>query len=161
MNVEKKQKYFVNQKEAVTIRCIACGRMATFSVDSLRGKKHSIRVNCPCAETFQVDLEFRQDYRVRSSIQASFRALSTPRARARQCVIADHSNGGLLIETSEAAPIKQDDRLIVCYRPEGDALHEIERIIRVRHHDQGRRIGGAFVDEPPHWRSHPSAAVLH
>jgi hypothetical protein len=148
MNIEKRQKYFVNHKETVAIRCNACGRVGVFSVASLSGKKHSIRVTCPCSETFRADLEFRQDYRIRSAIPASFRALSTPRGRARSCVVADHSTGGILLETDLPAPIKQDDRLIVRYRPEGDADHEIERIIRVRHHDQGRRIGGAFVDEP-------------
>lgn len=161
MNTEKRRKYFVNHKETVAIRCIACGRVGVFSVASLKGKKHSLRVNCPCAETFSVDLEFRQDYRIRSAIPASFRALSTPKGRARSCVVTDHSMGGLLFETDQAAPIKQDDRLIVRYRPEDDPLHEIERIIRVRHHDQGRRIGGAFVDEPLRRPLRRSEDALH
>jgi len=160
MNAEKKQKYFVNQKKALTIRCMACGRKATLSVESLRSRKHSLRVNCPCAETFQVDLEFRQDYRIKSSIQATFRALSTPSTRARQCVIVDISTGGLLLNAQEAVPVGKDDRLVVCYRPEGELI-ELERIIRVRHLDQGRRIGGAFVDEPPPPVRRSPPALLH
>ena len=38
-------------------------------------------------------------------------------------------------------PIKQDDRLIVCYRPTPDDPHEIERIITVRHFQHASRIG--------------------
>jgi hypothetical protein len=63
-------------------------------------------------------------------------------------VIADHSNGGLLLEITEEVPIKKDDRLIVCYRPDSTAHCEEERIITVRHYDPGTRIGGAFIDIP-------------
>lgn len=161
MKPPKKQKYFVNRKEAVTIRCRTCGRMETFPVARLQGKKHSIQVTCACAETFEVDLEFRQDYRKKTNITGSFRALSTPKARARHCLIADHSNGGLLLQIGEEVPIKEDDRLIVSYRPDLDSPHEIERIITVRHYDRGTRIGGAFIDTHPHQHTHPSATILH
>ena len=157
----KRQKYFVNRKETVTIRCRTCGRMETFPVAALQGKKHSMRVSCACAETFEVDLEFRQDYRKKTNIPGSFRAVSTPKARARHCVIADHSTGGLLLQIAVEVPIKQDDRLIVCYRPDLDSPHEIERIITVRHYDRGNRIGGAFIDIHPHQHMHPSATILH
>jgi len=163
MKTKKKQKYFVNREEVVTIRCRTCGRIETFSVASLQGKTHSLQVNCACAETFEVDLEFRQDYRKKTSITGSFRAISTPRARARQCVIADQSTGGLLLQIAEEVPIKQDDRLIVCYRPDVDSPHEIERIINVRHYDRGSRIGGAFIDIDAYPRQHPhlGTTILH
>jgi len=159
----KRQKYFVNRKESVTIRCRSCGRTETFPVAGLKGRKHSIQMHCPCSETFEVDLEFRQDYRQKTNIAASFRALSTPKARARQCVIADHSNGGLLLAITEEVPIKQDDRLIVCYRPDADSPHEIERIISVRHYHQGSRIGGAFLDVAAQALPHPyrHTTILH
>lgn len=159
MNTRKKQKYFVNRKEEVTIKCQACGRMETFPVARLRGKKHSMLVSCACAQTFEVDLEFRQDYRQKANIAGSYRALTTPKVRARQCVIADQSNGGLLLAITDDVPIKEDDRLIVSYRPDADAPYEIERIITVRHYDRGSRIGGAFIDLPPHQQA--GAPILH
>ena len=163
MKTQKKQKYFVNRKEVVTIRCRTCGRIETFSVASLQGKKHSLQVSCACAETFEVDLEFRQDYRKKTSITGSFRAISTPRARARHCVIADQSNGGLLLQIAEEVPIKQDDRLIVCYRPDVDSPHEIERIINVRHYDRGssHRRGLHRLDAYPRQHPHPGTTILH
>ncbi|ADW19326.1 hypothetical protein Despr_3198 [Desulfobulbus propionicus DSM 2032] len=154
MDKEKRQKYFVSRQDSVTVRCIACGQINAMSVAALRGRKHSLKVNCPCGEVFSVDLEFRQDYRQATNIAATFRALSTPLARARQCVVADQSNGGLLLLIDEGVPIRQDDRIIVRYRPVADSDHEVERIIRVRHYDWGSRIGGAFVDGSP-------ATVLH
>lgn len=157
----KRQKYFVSRKEAVTIRCRTCGRVETFPVARLKGKKHSMRVRCACAETFEIDLEFRQDYRQKTNITGNFRALSTPKARARQCVIADQSNGGLLLAITDEVPINQDDQLIVCYRPDLDASHEIERVITVRHYDQGSRIGGAFIEAQPQHPPHTRTTILH
>jgi hypothetical protein len=162
-STEKRPKYFVNRQEMVTIRCRTCGRTETFPVADLKGQQHTVRMHCTCSETFEVDLEFRQDYRQKIHIVGNFRALTTPRARARQCVIADHSSGGLLLTISDEVPIKEDDRLIVCYRPDPDSPHEVERIIRVRHYNQGQRIGGAFLDShtmpPPH--PYASSTILH
>lgn len=148
MQTEKRPKYFVNRRESVTIRCQACGRVATFSVASFRGRKHSLKVHCPCTAIFAVDLEFRQDYRTPAHIPATYRALSTPKARARNCVVANQSTGGLLLAIDEEVPVKANDRLIVCYRPQTDISQEIERIITVRHHLRGNSIGGAFIDAP-------------
>ena len=155
----KRQKYFVSRKETLTIRCRSCGRINTIPVASLKERKHSMQVNCACGQSFEIDLEFRQDFRQKSHITGSFRALSTPKSRARQCIIADHSNGGLLLTITEDVPIKQDDRLIVCYRPTPDEQHEIERVITVRHFLPGSHIGGAFTDVHPHLERRTS--ILH
>ena len=56
MGSEKKQKYFINRQEHLTIRCRACGKETTFPVDKLRDKRHSFKVNCTCAASF--DIEF-------------------------------------------------------------------------------------------------------
>lgn len=148
MLTDKRQKYFVNHQELVTIRCQSCGRVATFSVASFRGRKHSLNINCPCTTVFAVDLEFRKDYRTQSHIPATFRAISTPKARARNCIVANHSSGGLMLLIDEEVPVKADDRIVVCYRPQADHAQEIERVVTVRHYQQGRSIGGAFIDAP-------------
>ncbi|MDD2467831.1 MAG: hypothetical protein PHI97_27955 [Desulfobulbus sp.] len=151
MDAEKRQKYFVNHQEAVTIRCKSCGRVGTFSVAGLRGQKHSLKVNCPCTEIFAIDLEFRHDYRRATHIPATFRALSTPKGRARQCVVANQSSGGILLHIEEDVPVKTNDRLVVCFRSQDEITLELERVITVRHYEHGSRIGGAFIDalQPP------------
>jgi hypothetical protein len=155
MDTEKKQKYFVSRKNSIGIKCLACGKVRTVSVESLKNKRHSITINCPCTKTFEVDLEFRHDYRQKSNLIGSFRALSSPKERARHCVIADHSSGGLLLQMAEELPIKQDDRLIVSYRPDSSSPRDIERIISVRHYAPGYRIGGAFIDTNPQREARP------
>ncbi|WP_310599918.1 hypothetical protein [Desulfobulbus sp.] len=141
----KRQKYYVSRKEMVTIKCRACGRTETFSVTELKSRKHSIRVDCACSQSFEVDLEFRQDYRQKSDIPGSLRALTTPKNRARQCAIVDHSPKGLLLAIADPLPIKRDDWLVVNYRPDAGAP-EVERLIRVCHYQPGALIGGTFVD---------------
>ena len=152
MDTSKRQKYFVNHQEAVTIRCKTCGRVGTFSVAGLRGRKHSLTVNCPCTEIFAIDLEFRRDFRSVTHIPATFRALSTPKGRARHCVVANQSSGGLLLRIDEEVPVKANDRLVVCFCPQEGLAQEIERIISVRHYEHGNTIGGSFIDAPlPSW----------
>ena len=149
------QKYFVNQKEDVTVKCPACGRMKTLFVARLKNAQHSIKIDCPCHESFEVFLEFRKDYREKTLLIGHFRALSTPRVRAKRCIIADQSNGGLLLLTTEDVPIKKDDQVIVSYRSGRFALIETENIISVRHYDPGHCIGGAFIDTHPQRGARP------
>lgn len=153
----KKQKYFVSRKTTVPIRCLACGTIRSVAVDSFKDKKHTITVTCACTKTFEVDLEFRHDYRQKSHLIGSIRTPSSPRERALRCVIADHSNGGLLLQMAEDVPIKQDDRLIVRYRPDSSFPREIERVLSVRHCLPGQRIGCAFIDDRSRARPHHSA----
>lgn len=155
MAAKKIQKYFVNQQEEVTIQCQTCGRMQTLFMASAENNKHSITINCPCTTTFAVALEFRQNYRQKTHIKAHFRALSTPRARARGCIIADQSQGGLLLQVTEKVPIKHNDQVIVSYRPDSSFPQEIEKTLRVCHYHPGQGIGGAFIDAPPQRNPQP------
>ena len=155
MATKKIQKYFVNQQKEVTIQCRTCGRMQTLFVASPENKKHSFNIICPCSATFPVALEFRQDYRQKTHIMAHFRALSTPRARARSCIVADQSKGGLLLQVMEEVPIKQDDHVIVSYRPDSSFSQDIEKALRVCHYHPGHGIGGAFIEPPPQREAQP------
>lgn len=149
MNLEKRQKYFVNRQDAVTIRCKTCGRVGVFPVVTLKKQNHALHVNCLyCNVRFAVDLEFRSDYRIPINIPATYRAFSTPKTRARHCIVANQSSGGLLLRITEDVPVKKEDRLIVCYRQQTHFPVEIERVLSVRHYDRGHCIGGAFVNEP-------------
>jgi len=151
------QKYFVSRNTTVPIRCLACGKVRSVSVDHLKGGKHTITVTCPCTHTFEVHLEFRHDYRQKTHLIGSIRAPSSPRERAHRCVIVDHSSGGLLLQMAEEVPIKPEDRLIVSYRPDSSFSREIERVLSVRHYLPGRCIGCAFIDDRAEARPHPPA----
>ena len=155
MATKKIQKYFVNQHEEVTVQCRTCGRTQTLFLANAENKKHSFNIHCPCSATFPVALEFRQDYRQKTHIIGYFRALSTPRARARSCIIADQSEGGLLLQVTEDVPIKQNDHVIVSYRPDSSFSQEIVKALRVCHYHPEHGIGGAFIQPPPHSEARP------
>lgn len=163
MRAWKKQKYFVNRREVLTVRCRYCGKESTVPVDSLKDRKHLLKVTCSCAESFDIELEFRKDFRRKTDISGTVRPLTTPRQRARQCTIADHSTGGLLLHLADAVPVRKDDKLIVCYQPDIDSSVEVERVITVRHLDGGMRIGGAFIDDfSGHMaQAHTGSTFLH
>jgi hypothetical protein len=145
----------------VAIQCLACGRVGNFSVAHLKNKKHSLKINCPCTESFEVDLEFRQDFRQKTHLNGSIRPFSTPKERARHCIIADQSSGGLLLQVTDEVPVKHNDTLIVSYRPNSNSSREVERIISVRHYQVGRHIGGAFIDTLPRRGARPVSAAAH
>ena len=149
MNNDKRQKYFVTQHETVAIQCRKCGRTDTFSVSLLRHDKNAATINCQCSEPIDIELETRKDYRRKTNISATFRAATTPKIRARNCTIADQSEGGLLLQINEAVPVNTNDHLIVSFFTGSATLMETERVISVRHYDEGLRIGGAFVDDVP------------
>lgn len=157
----KKQKYFVNQQESVAIQCRFCGRVETLSVQNIRSGTHSVQVNCACNETFDVDLEFRKDFRKRTSISATFRALTTPKTRARPCIIADQSDGGLLLHINEEVPVKANDQLVVSIPADNITYRETERVLSVRHYEMGFRIGGAFIDDSTRFEANSPAVRLH
>jgi hypothetical protein len=144
--VEKKRKFFVGSKEELTIQCLACKKTRTFDVARLKHRNHAFRFNCSCTETFDVALEFRESLRTRVHTPGSIRAESTPRERAKACVIADLSLGGLRLQTAEPLPIKKDDRLVVCFRPDDSNGEEIERLLSVCHISPGFYVGGKFLD---------------
>ena len=161
MDTAKKQKYFVNQQEAVAIQCRHCGRVETIPVESLRNSKHSVQVNCACKKTFDVDLEFRKDFRKRTSISATFRALTTPKTRARRCIIADQSDGGLLLHINEEVPVKANDQLVVSIPADNITYRETERVLSVRHYEMGFRIGGAFIDDSTRFEANLPPVLSH
>lgn len=161
MGAGKKQKYFVNRQEVLTIRCRSCGKESTVPVNSLKDRKHSLKVTCTCAESFDIELEFRKDFRKKTEISGTVRPLTTPKQRARQCTIADHSTGGLLLHLADEVPVRKDDKLIVSYQPDIYSSMEVERVITVRHLDGAMRIGGAFIDDFSGPMAHTGNTVLH
>lgn len=127
MNAEKRQKYFVNQREAVTIRCSSCGRIGTFAVGGLRGQGHSLRVNCPCTQSFAVDLEFRHDFRVATSIPATIRTESMGKEQATPCVVTNRSRGGLQVQLKESLPVQTDEHIVISFPPDAGSSKKVER----------------------------------
>ena len=140
------QKYFVNNLSQLSIQCLSCKKTRTFPVEILREKQQAIKVKCSCEHTFTIDIEFRKHYRRKVDFSGKYRLATASVEEVKNCIVADLSLGGLSIKIINDESIAENDELIVNFRLDDEAHHEIERKIQVRHIDQKNRIGGEFID---------------
>jgi len=140
------QKYFVNKHSQLSIQCLACKKTRTFPIEILRERQQAIKVKCSCEHTFTIDIEFRKHYRKKVNFLGRYRLATASVEEVKDCTVADLSLGGLSIKIINDESIAEHDELIVNFRLDDQAHHEIERKIQVRHIDQKDRIGGEFID---------------
>ncbi len=139
------QKYYIGKNDKITIRCLACKKNRTIAVTDLKRKQHSIKVVCPCSHTFFIRLEFRQSYRKRMGIEGSYRKRSESVGQEKTCFIRDISLGGLGITITNDTEFQIEDELVVTFKLGAFQQSRINAIVRVRHIDSSRNIGGEFV----------------
>ena len=58
----------VRKDKRVTLSCPDCLLVREISVDKYMGRKHFMKINCPCGTTYGVNLNFRKHYRKQVSI---------------------------------------------------------------------------------------------
>lgn len=139
------QKYYIGKNDRITIRCLACKKKRIIAVADLKLKQHSIKVVCPCSHTFFIQLEFRQSYRKKIGLKASYRKKSESIEQEKPCIIRDISLGGLGITISNDYAFQVEDELIVTFKLGSFHQSRINAIVRVRHIDSTVNIGGAFA----------------
>lgn len=139
------QKYYVSKNDSITIRCHVCKKARTFPVAGLKLKKHTLKVQCPCANTFFIDIEFRKSYRKKIDITGKYRKKAELRTEERPCIVSDISLGGLGITITGDPALQVTDELVVTFIPSTLQHSEIDTVLRVRHVEPGK-IGGEFID---------------
>ena len=141
------QKYYVSKNDTITVRCLGCKKTRSFSVAGLKGKPHTLKVQCPCTNTFAVDIEFRRSYRKDVHIAGEYRKRHEDEAEVRSCVVQDLSVGGLGIRIEHATTVQVEDELIVTFRLDDRQPHKkIDTAVKVRHVDPNKKFGGEFID---------------
>ena len=140
------QKYFVNQNSQLSIQCHVCKKSRTFPLETLRDKQHTLKVKCPCNNTFMIDIEFRKHYRKKVNFTGSYRLATATLEEEKCCSIKDLSLGGLSIKIINDETIRKSDELIVRFRIGDNMQHDIQRKIKVHHVDPEERIGGEFIE---------------
>lgn len=140
------QKYFVNKNSQLSIQCLACKKSRTIPIETLRGKQHSIKVRCPCNNTFIIDIEFRNYHRKKVNFTGNYRLANAPVEEIKGCTVKDISVGGLSIKIINDSAIKESDVLIINFKIDDKNQHEIEKKIKVRHTDTKNKIGGEFIE---------------
>jgi hypothetical protein len=94
------KKLYVSPDGMATFICPECGIAKQESVQMYQGHKGPIKVECPCANVYEVQLEFRRFYRKETNLKGMYIRASQPRDRG-QLVIKDLSLGGCRCETWE------------------------------------------------------------
>ncbi|MBM9537769.1 PilZ domain-containing protein [Desulfobulbus alkaliphilus] len=140
------QKYYVNKSDTITVRCLACNKSRSFSVAGLKGKSRNLKVQCPCTNTFAIDIEFRRSYRKDVHIAGGYRKRDEVEDVERSCVVRNISVGGLGIKIEHDTTIQVDDELIVTFKLDDRHQRRIDTAVKVRHVDPEKRFGGEFVD---------------
>jgi len=154
------QKYYVNKNDTITIRCLACKKTRSLSAASLKSKPHTLKVQCPCTNTFAVDIEFRRSYRKDVHIAGGYRKMHEGKGEERSCVVRDISVGGLGITILHGTSVQVEDELIVTFRVDDRQRNKIDTAVKVRHVDSGKKIGGEFIDAQDASRSEVIAFYL-
>ena len=140
------QKYFVNQNSHLSIQCHVCKKSRTFPLETFRDKQHTLKVKCPCNNTFVIDIEFRKHYRRKVNFTGSYRLATATLEEEKSCTVTGLSLGGLSIKIINDETVHKSDELIVRFRLDNKTQHEVQRKIKVHHIDQKERIGGGFVE---------------
>jgi hypothetical protein len=143
--MKTEQKYYIGNYKKLTIRCLACKKDRTVTVDDFKLKHHVIKVTCPCSHSFVVNLEFRQSYRKELDITGSYRKIHEPIEQEKPCIVKDISLGGLGLTITSDSTIRIDDELIVSFRIGALQQHKYEATCQVRHIESGINIGGMFT----------------
>lgn len=141
------QKYYVNKNDTIIVRCLACKKTRSISVAGLRGKQHTLKVQCLCTNTFAVDIEFRRSYRKDVYIAGGYRKRHEQETEERSCVVQDLSVGGLGIRIEHDTSVQVEDELIVTFRLDERQKRRINTAVKVRHVDPNKKIGGEFIDQ--------------
>jgi len=71
-----RSKVFVSENGLATITCPYCNITRQTPVGHYCGKKHQIKAQCTCGESFLLQLEFRKNYRKPTKLEGTYRIVS-------------------------------------------------------------------------------------
>lgn len=141
-----KQKYYVSTQGTVLFHCTACDASRSINVESLRNKKHVVKLRCTCGAVFLADLEFRGSYRKKVRIPAICAESEGGSLQKFPCTITDISTGGVAFKLNLRWRIQEEHKLLITFNLDDKARTPITRQIQVRHSRQKNVFGCAFID---------------
>lgn len=71
-NQDSKYKTFVKQDNQAIIVCPACDSAKTLSVGQFRHRQHELKVKCQCGHAFNLQLEFRRNFRKETELEGIY-----------------------------------------------------------------------------------------
>ena len=136
---------FVNEENMALIHCPHCDSIKQVPVSKFKGTKHSLKVKCSCSEVFQVDLNFRKNFRKKTELKGICYKLSAHKSSEEECQIVNLSFRGVGIKFFKESNFVKDDELVVSFILDDTKKTAVKRKLQVLH-AEGSYIGGKFID---------------
>lgn len=141
-----KQKYYVSATGTILFHCTECDSSRSINVESLRSKKHVVKLRCTCGAVFLADLDFRASYRKKVRLPAICTEIENQNKEQFPCTITDLSTGGIAFKLNLRWRIKNDHKLAISFNLDDKARTAITRKIQVRNSRDKNVFGCAFID---------------
>lgn len=136
---------FVNEANMALIHCPHCDSIKQVPVTKFKGTKHTLKVKCACGDVFQVDLNFRKNFRKKTALVGTCYKVSEGESAVGECLIKNLSFRGIGLKLKKENDIAKGDELIVLFTLDDARMTMIKRKIIV-HYVDGTYIGGEFID---------------
>jgi predicted RNA-binding Zn-ribbon protein involved in translation (DUF1610 family) len=139
------EKIYVSDDGRATITCPNCGLTRQARVDQYRGRKHTIKINCSCGNSFPVHLEFRRVYRKQTDLKGTYRILSSG-GGGGQVAIRDLSRNGIGFTVSGIHSIKIGQRALIDFTLDNRKRSRLQKEVIIRSIDSNL-IGCEFNNQ--------------
>ena len=103
----------VLKNDYAMIRCPFCELRKRVSAHKIRNIKHKITVRCQCENRFEVQFNFRENYRKNVEIAGVFMTVSSDVSTERKMHVFDLSRSGLSFKMIDTVDVKKGDELFV------------------------------------------------
>ena len=106
----------VSSKNTVTIECLDCERAKTVDVSEYiqTGKKVTVKIKCPCGNSFVSYLNKRKQYRKATNLKGTYSIISESNDKSvKKLKICDLSTTGMKIKIKPDENLSVGDNLIV------------------------------------------------
>ena len=138
-------KSFVIEGGKAHIVCPSCSHAATIRVDMDRNHKHAFKVKCKCKKTFNLQLEFRKQYRKPTELEGSY-ALEKATTGNNRIQVVDLSLTGACFEVMGIHDIQPGQRGTIVFTLDNRKETVLDKNVIIRS-VSGKRIGCEFADD--------------
>ena len=122
----------VIDNEFVMINCPFCGIVKKVTAHKYRNIKHRITVRCKCDSRFNVQFNFRKNYRKSVAIAGEFMTLSPKLSTERVMTVYDLSTNGLRFKMIDNVVVNKGDELLVKFNLDDAKRSFIRKKVVVR-----------------------------
>ena len=125
-------KAFVRADGSTTIICPTCRMAKNISATPFKGKKHLLKVGCPCGEAFTIQLDFRHHYRKKTTFPATFSFVDNPADGKIKVQLTDISLSGVAFVSNTPKLVQVGLDLIIEFTLDDKKKTLIKKKITVR-----------------------------